>query len=325
MIFPVQDTFWTETATFVRNTIGQDAPVIGPREFRAVLPKVFPYDWVHAIEILDQFDGVIIHKGLMQELPLPLLQTMKKKWKCVFANEVFLFFMPADSTLPSASIIHLQLFYTRLRSMEKQAASTKPSIKELTAFLVIASHAPPSLDKTLRSLSLFHMPVLVVAGTSDATQREAYRSVCSAHHAKLDESDKNTTLAKALKIGARRLLEDAAVTWISSFDDTMIVRPDFLSVMERFRNAETCPVLGGLWTEADGIRSSFSRDGFRLIIPRQQTSIHYYGHRKYWQQRLFPAYSPAAHAFLSWIGFPFIPRWTDTLMIGDLVALQPAA
>src|SRR5882724_8925068 len=109
MIFPVQDAFWTEMATFVRDAIGQDTPFIGPREFRPVLPRVFPYDWVHAIEILDQFGGVIVHKGLLHELPVPVLQTLKKEWKCVFANEVFLFFMPADSALSAASEIHLQL------------------------------------------------------------------------------------------------------------------------------------------------------------------------------------------------------------------------
>ena len=289
MNFPVQDPFWTETAAFVRDAIGPDKPFVGPREFRPVMPKVFPYDWVHAIEILDQFGGVIVHKGLMHELPVPVLQTVQKEWKCVFANEVFLFFMPVDSALSATSDTHLQFFHEQLESMEKLARITKAVLKEVTAVVVIASHAPSFLEKTLASLSLLHAPVFVVAATADAMRREAYRSVCSSYHARLDESGSHATVASALKSGVGRLLEDADTAWIASFDDTMLARPDFLLVMERLRSAETRPVLGGLWMKTDGIRNVFSRDGLRMIIPRKQGSIHCYGHREYWKERFFGA------------------------------------
>lgn len=310
MSFPVQDAFWTETATFVRNAIGQEVPFIGPREFRSVLPRVFSYDFVHAVEVLGQFSGVIIHKGLLHELPLPVLQTMKNEWKCVFANEVFLFFMPADSALPAATETHQQHFHDCLLSMEKSIEVKKQRVAELTALLVIAAREPFFLDKTLRSLSLLHLPVLVVASTSDPTRRKAYRSICSIHHAKLDALDKNTTPAKALKTGIEQLLEDIDIAWISSFDDSMVARPDFLFVMEKFRNAETCPVLGGLWTEADGIRTSCSRDGLRLIIPQKQPGIHVYGHREYWKRRFFPTDN--------------LPPFDSGFIIENLVALQAA-
>jgi hypothetical protein len=309
----------------VRDAIGPDKAFVGPREFRPVLPKVFPYDWVHAIEILDQFGGVIVHKGLMHELPVPVLQTVSKEWKCVFANEVFLFFVPVDSALTATSDTHLQFFHEQLESMEKLARITKAVLKEVTAVVVIASHAPSFLEKTLGSLSLLHAPVLVVAATSDAMRRKSYRSVCSTYHAGLDESGNHATVASALKTGVGRLLEDADNAWIASFDDTMLARPDFLLVMERFRNADTRPVLGGFWTEADGVRSSFSRDGLRMIIPRKQGNMHCYGHREYWKQMFFATGSTGPRPSVNGKVFPFLAPQIEPLIIDGLVSLQTAA
>jgi len=314
MIFPVQDAFWTDTTTFIRKTIGPDTPFIGPREFRAVLPKVFPYDWVHAIEILSQFGGVAVHKGLMHELPVPLLQAMGKEWRCVFANEVFLFFMPPNSTLPPTPELHLQFFYDRLQSMEKLAQMQQPRTKALTAFVVVASRTSSFLEKTLESLSPFHMPVLVVAATADAARREAYRSICSAHRAEMHAWDKNAAPAKALRLGVWQLLKDAHLAWICSLDDTMVARPDFLLVMEKFRNRETRPLLGGLWTEADGTSASISRDGFQLITLSRQVHLHRYGHRDYW--------AVTSRSFFNWKNLPLLSQKPEMLVIRDLVSLQ---
>jgi hypothetical protein len=283
MSFPDQDTYWKETAVFIRNTIGLETPFIAPREFRSVLPRVFPYDYVHAIEILSDYGGIAVHKGLLHELPLPVLQFVKAEWKCVFANEVFLFYVPAKSELQIASGTHQTFFRDRLVSLQELAEFEKSQIRELAALVVVASHSPAALDKTLRSMVLLHTPIIAVA----TGRRQEYEAVCQQHHVRLQGSGNIVSVQDALKAGARYWLDDPDITWICSFDDTMLVRPDFLLVMESLRSKFAHSALGGLWTEADGVRASFSRDGLPCVIPRRENPLHRYAHRDYWQRRVF--------------------------------------
>ena len=223
----------------------------------------------------------------MHELPLSVLQFLSKEWKSAYANEVFILFVPAQSSLPSISNEHLGAFWDRLESLGKLVVAGGNARREQTALLVIASHAPASLDDTLRSLSLLHLPVLVIeaAARSEPTHGNEYRRVCSEHRALFERGDRSDTVLGALKEGIRRLLDDVELAWICSFDDTMLVRPDFMRIIERFRDVETRPTLSGFWNNAERAESVAFRDGFPLISVHRQTSIHLYGHRNYWSRR----------------------------------------
>lgn len=280
-----KDPFWTETVDFILRVIGPGEAFVGPWEFRAVLPKVFNYDWVHGIHVVSDFAAVVVHKGLLQDLPLPVLQTMKAEWKCVYANAVFLVYMPAACPLPLAGAEHLGSFYEALLLLEKQAAYNGNPAREKTAFVVAASNIPSSLDATLESLSLFRVPILVIPFNTDAANRDALGDICRRYETRFEAEQNSATASEAVESGVRRLLEDDGFDWISSFDDTVITCPDFLSVMEKFRDAETCPVLGGCWNEEDGMRTQFLRDGISIITPRRRNSLILHGHRGYWERR----------------------------------------
>lgn len=288
MNFPVQDSFWTEAAAFIRDTIGIEKSFIAPREFRSVLPRVFPYDYVHAIDVLEEYAGIAVHKGLLHELPLPVLQFVRMEWRCVFANEVFLFYMPPASTLPLAPEAHQTLFHESLESLKELAEMQRSKLREVTALLIVASHAPVFLSKTLEGVALLHVPTLVIAVTANTAWQEEYATICRDHRARFEVTGFKSTVPAALREGIRLWLEDPTVVWICSLDDTMLVRPDFLLVMEKLR-ADPARILGGLWTEADGVRAAYSRDGFQLIVPQRENPHHCYAHRDFWQQRFFAA------------------------------------
>lgn len=286
MLQPVRDPFWTEAAVFVRGTVGVEKPFIGPRELRAVLPKVFAYDWVYAIDKIEDYAGILVHKGLLHEIPLGVLRRIKNEWKCVFANAVFLFFMPPASPLSIIANEHVHSFDDALRCVEKVAASRHPVVREQTMFLAIASHAPEGLDNLLRSLGPFNVPLLVVAGTGDKARRNAYQAICAVHRVGFDDSISCANPREALKAGVVRSMEGEGIDWIATFDDTVVARPDFLFVMEKFRHSETCPALSGDWMPSDGARRSFQRDGVRIVVPRHQNDFLLYAHVNYWSRRL---------------------------------------
>ncbi|MGB8352378.1 MAG: hypothetical protein WCD79_00665 [Chthoniobacteraceae bacterium] len=290
MTLPVRDPFWTEITDFIRQTIGDDAPFIGPRELLPDLPKVFSYDWIHMTEVLRDYRGVAIHKGLMHELPVPILQAIRDGWKCVFASPVFLFFMPQSSPLPAISGDHLGAFNENLVLLEKLDAAKRSLSSEATACVVLARTKTATLDATLRSLSLLHLAVVVVPVQGDETFHAACRDLCGKYRADFQPAGAND----ALKAGVTHWLAGEQNTWIATFDDSVTVRPDFLAVMEKWRNAKSQQLLGGWWEAADGVRERFQRDGFEIIVPRKPNPRFLYGHRDYWTRRFSSAQNETA-------------------------------
>jgi len=287
MKLPVQDPYWTETAEFIVRTIGPDTPFVGPREFSPVLPKVFPYDWGGALDNIDDYKGVAVHKGLMHELPVTLLRKIEQEWKCVFANAVFLFFLPPSCGIPVVSGEHLGAFYDNMISLEKLELEKKSRFIETTAAVVVAKGAHAGLEGTLRSLSLLRLEVAVVPAMGDANQREACRSLCARYRAHVagETGERVPAPDEALKAGVIMLLAGKRSAWIATFDDSTGARPDFLAVMEKWRDREERPLLGGYWEEADGLLESFHRDGFHLVVPRRLNARYIYAHRDYWVRR----------------------------------------
>ena len=190
--------------------IGDDSPIIAPREFRPHLPKTFPYDFVHAVDVLLDYRGVAVHKGLMNELPVPVLRTLREEWKCDFANEVFLFFMPPSCSLPSTSGQHLGAFDENLALLEKKVVALQSHPNKETACVVSASRAPAALEAVLRSLSLLHLAVVVVPHTTDENLRRAFRDLCLGYRTRLESvvGHKKPAPGDAIRTGVRRVLAE---------------------------------------------------------------------------------------------------------------------
>lgn len=312
---PAQDPYWSGTTDFIRDAIGEKALFIGPRELQPYLPGVFSYDWVHSIEVLGDFRGVAVHKGLMHELPVPVLRTVSREWKCVFANEVFLFFMPPTSALPGVSGEHLGVFHDKLAALEKQDESVQEHRPKATVCVVVASGPPSGLEKVLHSLSVLHLETVVVPAGGDPGLPDVRRDICDRFRARWETptaGQGNVSPQDALRTGVELLLAEERNAWIASFDDSVVARPDFLAVMEKWRHSKARPLLGGFWEEADGLRRSWRQDGFDLVVPLRPNRRFLYGHRNYWARR--PATGSTGPDRLS--------HSTDALVIPGLVIPQ---
>jgi len=321
MSFPAQDIYWNEAADFILKALGPDTPFIAPREFRSVLPRVFPYDFVHAIEILGEYGAVVVHKGLLQELPLTVLETVNREWKCVFANGVFLIYVSANSSLPAADQLHQGIFKESLESLKKLAEIEVSQVRELTAVVIVASHGPDVLRKSLQHMKALHAPILVVAESKDAKITKEYETICGEHDVQLLKEPRATTRQGALKEGIRFWLNRGDIAWICSFDDDILVRADFLLLMEGLRSRERRCVVVDHWTETDRTHTSFSRNGITCVVPIRQKFLHCYAHRDYWRRRFFPTLKLGQGAYRHWRSFLFPPTM-ETLVVLGLVTRQ---
>ena len=96
MPFPHNDPYWVEVADLVGGRTAGDQRVIAPDIFWSVLPKVYRYDHARA-HPTDDYDWIVVHKGLVADLPLDLLDRAVAEGRPVLANEVFVVFGPQDA------------------------------------------------------------------------------------------------------------------------------------------------------------------------------------------------------------------------------------
>ncbi len=108
MPFPHDDPYWVQVADLVVERTAEDQRVIAPDIFWAVLPKVYRYDHARA-DPTAEYDWIVVHKGMVADLPLDLLDRAVTDGRPVLANDVFVVFGPRDepSTL-DADDPHLQ-------------------------------------------------------------------------------------------------------------------------------------------------------------------------------------------------------------------------
>jgi len=99
MPFPHDDPYWVRVAEVVRERSGVDDRVVAPDIFWAVLPRVYRYDHARAHPTAD-YDWVVVHKGMVPDLPLALLDRAVADERAVFANDVFVVFGPKGWPAP---------------------------------------------------------------------------------------------------------------------------------------------------------------------------------------------------------------------------------
>jgi hypothetical protein len=181
--------------------------------------------------------------------------------------------------------VHFEAFDKNLDFLDVKENEKISHPNRATVCLVLASRPPAMLEGALRSLSLLHLAVVVAPVTSDRNLLQDYQGLCLQYRARFFPNGSRSR-KNAFQTALRLVLEDRAFDWIATMNDSATVRPDFLLIMEKWRNAETRPVLGGYWAESDGVSREFYHDGFHCVIPRRPNKEFLYAHRAYWKNHL---------------------------------------
>jgi FkbM family methyltransferase len=117
--FPEQDSYWVDTANFVAAHRHPAESLLAPAAFRERLEAIDAYS-LH-LETVDRFLWAIVHKGNLEALPCKLLRSIVRRFKPVFANEVFVVFT-RRSALPAIdrSSPHLKAFREGLKAYQRK-------------------------------------------------------------------------------------------------------------------------------------------------------------------------------------------------------------
>jgi FkbM family methyltransferase len=82
------DTYWSEARAFLKQYYQQGERILAPNHFSDAVLHTYPYSVRHS-QSPNQFDWVVIHKGLLDELGRDFLRESLEQFKPIFANEVF--------------------------------------------------------------------------------------------------------------------------------------------------------------------------------------------------------------------------------------------
>lgn len=96
MSFPHDDTAWAETAQFLRDRLAPADRVVAPDPFRWAIPRAERLIAAAGRQPAD-FAWVVAHKGELDRIPRAFLKALARDAVPVFANPVFVVFVPAAS------------------------------------------------------------------------------------------------------------------------------------------------------------------------------------------------------------------------------------
>ena len=117
--FPEQDSYWVEAANFVASKRSSAEQVLAPALFQQRLEGVCSYSL--NLETADRFSWIVLHKGKLEALRCDLLQSIIRRFKPVFANEVFVIFTRQKAIAAIArNSPHFKSFQSDLKAYQKR-------------------------------------------------------------------------------------------------------------------------------------------------------------------------------------------------------------
>lgn len=108
------DAFWRDCYNKVRTVAPRDSDIVGPSEFAAGFASYYIYEYR---ELCEAPDFVIVHKGLIREIGVAFLKSVKRDLAPLFANEVFVVFGRSGAADPGLDT-HLLPYFAMLEDSD---------------------------------------------------------------------------------------------------------------------------------------------------------------------------------------------------------------
>ncbi len=154
MSFPINDKYWVNTLDFVQKNIKYGNKIVAPDEFEEKFTGFLSYRSI-IDNSFNNFQWVIIHKGMMDNLKYAFLEKVVNECIIVFANEVFVIFTNHTSMVAlNHNFIHLQSFWEKIKTLKnlntaRTTNKQQPNLNFLNERLLFTADAVRFNIKTL--------------------------------------------------------------------------------------------------------------------------------------------------------------------------------
>ncbi|WP_203074078.1 class I SAM-dependent methyltransferase [Falsiroseomonas ponticola] len=129
MSFPHDDKPWAATAEFLRSRLAPPDRVLAPEPFRFVIPRAERYAAAETAEPR-AFAWIVVHKGMLADIPRPFLMALGAAARPIFANEVFVVFAtsprPGDQDLDETP--HVRAFHVYRDALPPEEPKPAPPV-----------------------------------------------------------------------------------------------------------------------------------------------------------------------------------------------------
>jgi FkbM family methyltransferase len=125
MSFPINDQYWVNTVDFLQKNIKGGNKIVAPNEFEEKFTGFISYRSIIDNSFND-FQWVIIHKGMMDNLKYTFLDKVVNEFIPVFANEVFVIFTNHTSMVElNHNFVHLQSLGEKIKLLKNNDTNLK--------------------------------------------------------------------------------------------------------------------------------------------------------------------------------------------------------
>jgi glycosyltransferase involved in cell wall biosynthesis len=285
MPFPTQDPHWTQTRDFLQQ-YAQTAAILAPNEFLEFLPGTYHYNVSYLFSV-EQFDFIVVHKGMVTDIETPLLLTAIEQFHPVFANDVFVVYAKEPiADLPPPDTAHVQPLINQLQpELEAQAADTTsfPTVPPACAAVITTYNRPNALRRSLPQIVKLGLPIVIIDDGSAPGLHRANQSIANEYNVPLIRIPTNRGLPNAINVGVEYWLADPSIQWISYFQDDVDVSSNTLRVLTAIQHPQERPILAGQEAPEHPIVETTEIAGYTVLLKRSMPGQHLHAHRDYWR------------------------------------------
>ncbi|HEY9641312.1 MAG TPA: glycosyltransferase [Coleofasciculaceae cyanobacterium] len=281
MPFPTTDEYWMQARSFLEKYADPLAPILAPNEFLEFFPGTYHYNVSYLLPA-EQFQFVVVHKGMATEIEAPVALKVLEQFHPVFANEVFVIY--AQTLFPGAQPPDKGHIEALVRQFDEYwEESPLPSPKPTYAAVITTYNRPQSLARSLPQVLALGIPVVVVDdGSSPENDRENQR-ITEQHQVPLIRIPENRGLPNAMNVGLEYWLADPQIDWISYFQDDVDIHPETLKVLEQIQDPHDRPLLAGRDALEHPNFGTGNIAGYPVLYKRSMPGQHLHAHRDYWR------------------------------------------
>lgn len=272
---------WQQVVALLTQHAQPHERILAPDHFLGLFPQVYPPQIRrHWLDV--DFDWFVLHNEALARLDRAVVRDMLANAHPVFANPAFFVFARRDD-IPRRSMMEpaFQPLQAWLMANGMIGAERTPPVRR--GAVITTYQRPDMLAQTLGALRAAGAELAVVDDGSGGEFAARNRALADEAGAAYLFVPGNRGLPTALNCGVAYFLADERITWISSFNDDVVIEPTLYQVLGKLEATREFPLMTGYLSAHHKVHGTRVIDGIEVTLLRSIPGQHIHGARDYWR------------------------------------------